>query len=149
MENAQPGATKTRLFRHTSLLPEDQRLCEIEESLSQGHLDKPAAGRAVNYDHYDREWWSQGFRRVFTDGSRVYPQDHRISRGGFAVFYGIDHPWNLACKLEGYDLTPYRAELRACLHVVEHADVYTWITLDNEAVVNTAHFFQKTKYRPR
>ena len=90
------------------------------------------------YEYYDMEWWQWGYRRIFSDGGTEYPDEIRRQRSVFAVFYGFKHVLNHAEQVSGIDQTPYRAELLGVIYGIETADVPTWITLDNEAVANTA-----------
>ena len=134
----QPNVLNTKTYKHTGLLPEDERVHEAEAKLGESinhTIDQPK----VNLNqHANLEWWQMGYRRCFSDGARNYPDDNRRGRAAFAVFYGFDHPWNIARPVCGFDQTAYRAELSGCSYALETAEVPTWLALDNESVVMTA-----------
>jgi len=89
-------------------------------------------------DNADIEWWEEGFRRMFSDAGCTHPDDPRRQQVVIANFYGKDHPYNETDKLVGKEQTPYRGELLGMLTGLEKADIPTWVTLDNESVVERA-----------
>ena len=128
-----------KAYRNTSLMAEDGALLEEEAKLSitvEDPVQYPP--KMVSNKDSDLECWQEGYRRVFTDGARHHPDDNRLGRASYTVFYGFGDSRNTAGVLHGVDQTPYRAELRGALAALEQADVPTWVTLDNEAVVTTA-----------
>ena len=71
-----------------------------------------------NFTHH--EWWENGYRLAYGDGSCVHPDDHRLSRAGSGVFFGPQHPGNLAEATPGDVQNSYAAELYAALIAIEN-----------------------------
>ena len=75
---------------------------------------------------------------VYGDGSTLDPKDERLSRGGSGVFYGINHPDNLAEPTIGELQSSYSAELFALLLATEKSAVPMHYVADNKAVIEQA-----------
>ena len=71
-----------------------------------------------------------------TDGSGIYPNDDRLRRCGYALFFGEGHPRNGGCPLRGQCQTVPRAELRAVLHCFRTAQRPTLCLCDCLFVVD-------------
>lgn len=127
----------THAFENTTVLNEDPRLIAANVALS-AEKDPVPGIMGLNHEWKDTEWWQHGYRRAFTDGGADNPELPHIRRAGYGVYVGKDHPCNVAKPLTGRGQTVYEAELRAVLEATSMTDVPTWITSDNEAVVNTA-----------
>lgn len=67
--------------------------------------------------------------RVFTDGA-VLNNGTNFAKGGYAVFFGTNHPSNYAAKLLSHTVTNNRAELMAVIRALEILliDIRPWTT---------------------
>ena len=74
---------------------------------------------------------------MFTDGSNQNGTSRELARAGWGVFYANCSSHNTASKLHGPVQTPYRAELRALLHVVKTASDRVLVMCHCKSVVNT------------
>ena len=126
-----------KCFLTAGLLPEDPMLRKLDRE-PMLNVDKIDCSRNDDYNNYDIEMWEHGYRRVFTDGAQTHPTDLRLGCAACACYYGLNNPFNVASELVGRNISPYRAGLRALLHGLETADVHSWFTFDNLAVVEQA-----------
>ena len=133
-----PNVLATKSFRCNGLMEEDYRVIDGEADLVTPVNDPVAQPLLACFTIIILEWWQNGFRRAFSDGARHNPKDDRLGRAAYAVFYGFDHPWNTSAPIQGIDQSAYRSELRGVISAIEHADIPTWVTLDNKAVCDTA-----------
>jgi ribonuclease HI len=124
-------------FLNCGLMPENKNVWAAAWELARSIDNVTNERDSTQYRHFER--WEEGYRRAASDGSCTDPDDYRLARAGYGIYYGKDHPMNKAKPLYGERVqNSYVAELRALVEVCEEADVPTWITLDNEAVVKQA-----------
>ena len=135
-------AVSTMAFRTTSIIEEHEDITHFNAHRQPFDL-RPH--RALAFIVHQSEWWQEGYRRTFSDGSVQHPDNQRLAAGGFAVFHGVGHPRNFSKALGGRQQTPYRAGLAGLVYAVQTAWTPTWITLDSEAVVNQAILFLHTR----
>eukprot|EP00973_Karenia_brevis_P093986 12420192-Karenia_brevis.AAC.1 len=89
--------------------------------------------------HLDQTWTqelvSTGRIVIYTDGASTRNQDVRLRKAGVGVFWGRDHPKNMAFPLEGLRQTNQRAELMAVKAALTHEARPCEIRSDSEYVV--------------
>jgi len=132
-------------FKSSGIMPEEEGSCIPTVTAETINHIKPI--RDYNDDLYDQEWWEEGYRRMFSDAGCTHPDDLRRQQTVIANYYGPNHPYNETDKLKGNDQTPYRGELYGMLNSMEQAEVQTWITLDNESVVDQGDLLARGHYQ--
>ena len=109
-----------------------------EERRRRGPSNSPAIATLIVAQRQDELWEGQ-WLRVLTDGGVDNPSDSRVAASGCGIFFGRDHPYNTAAKVEGRKLDSYRAELQAVRLLVVGVDKWhdakLWVTSDNVSVV--------------
>ena len=89
---------------------------------------------------------SEQRRIIWTDGACEHQADPRIRRAGAGIFYGINHPMNLALPLPGKMQTNQRAELYAVIKAIERESRKLEIRSDSEYVVRGMNSFSSWKH---
>ena len=129
-------------FLFCGIVPEDSRVKLYEKQVENG---KKLVFEEVPTEGHFSEWWENGRRMVYGDGSVLIPQDPRFSRAGSGVFYGHEHPSNLAEPTMGEVQNSYTAELYALLMAVEKTSTPMHYVADNRAVVEQAEGIAEDK----
>ena len=97
------------------------------------------------------EHWRDGYLCAWSDGACADQAEFRRRRAGWAIFYGLGHPWNHSSPLQGYVQTSDRAELQG---IVAAAERHTWssvpmdLTPDNLANAESACSLLRTLQIP-
>ena len=85
-------------FMHCGIVPEDENLLRARNDLQSVVLE-PQNVQSYNEVASDKEWWEDGFRRVFSDSGVAVPDDRRFSRMVAANYYGQDHSENIVVDM--------------------------------------------------
>ena len=111
-----------------------------EETFFEHQLQPvPHVSRAtapVSVEDRRRETWSGEFVVVWTDGACAGNQFRSVRRAGCGVFFGENHASNMSFALKGPEQTNQRAELAACLAVMESEPRRLEIRTDSKYVVD-------------
>ena len=86
-------------FRKCGLIPENRNIFEAEQELAD--LQDYIGIERSSLDFRDLERWVEGYKMAASDGSCQRPEDHRLARAGFGVYYGPEHPYNTRKPLAG------------------------------------------------
>ena len=109
------------------------RHCWAEQAFGR-MLDYHAeqVARACSGPSPDSAMAADGWQVAATDGSGILPWHPLLRRAGAGVWWGPDHPRNIAATLQGPVLTAQRAEAMAVLLAVETAWAPTMLLTDSQ-----------------
>ena len=100
-------------------------------------------------DKYTVQWHKNVlYLVVYTDGSTVHPQSSILARSGWAIHFARGSQHNDSGGLAGPAQSTYRAELRAAVHVIQHARTPVWIKTDYKSVATTLRDLTRSNPNP-
>ena len=101
-------------FKSCGIMNERKEIIDIDDQRHVEEENVPSLPELTTLSAQERidEWWEDGWLRLFTDGSVSNPTNPRIDWGGGGLFYGKEHPYNTATKINGKKLNSFRAEIQ-------------------------------------
>ena len=85
-------------FFNCGIIPEDERILTSERGVERAFEREEDPFNSSDYRQI--EWWQQGYRMVYGDGSVESPKD-RFCKARSGVYFGPSHPANMGRPNQG------------------------------------------------